>query len=169
MFLKCFTKRFRSCDHLQSGFTCNRLVSNGRFAWHGQVTLSWHKMDGKNEKSVSKVAKIAKLESPGIKGRMFIGVWICKKLQRFVWKILLVSKVCSPAIFSKQIHSSCHKNSLATLGCSNLATFIFFTRSFHFCHLFCTTTVYDHMMLDLGGVMHCFLVTCIVLRQSYIF
>ena len=31
-------------------------------------------MDGENEKSVSKVAKFAKFESPGIKEWIFIGV-----------------------------------------------------------------------------------------------
>ena len=60
-------------------------------------------MDGKNEKSVSRLAKLQSLRPPLIKEWIFIEVQIFKKLQRFVWKMLLVSKICSPAIFSIQI------------------------------------------------------------------
>ena len=56
---------------------------------------------------------------------------------------LLTSNVfhTNPSNFRK-IQSAIKTHS-ATLGGSNLATFIFLTCSFHFWHLFCTTTVFD--------------------------
>ena len=55
----------------------------------------WQKWKEHVEKS-----KLAKFEAPDIKDWTFIRVWIFKKLQKFVWKMLLVSKLCSPAILS---------------------------------------------------------------------
>ena len=71
-------------------------------------------MDDQKGKSVSKLAKLPSLWAPGIEQWIFIGVWIFEKLQRFVWKMLLVSKVCSPVRFSLQILQISQKLKLPT-------------------------------------------------------
>ena len=47
--------------------------------------------------------KVAKFEPPYIAEWVFVAAWIFGKFEGFVWKILLLSRPCSPATFSIQI------------------------------------------------------------------
>ena len=49
------------------------------------------------------VAKLLSLRPLAFKSKFLLMFEFLKTLQGFVWKMLLVSKVCSPAIFSIQI------------------------------------------------------------------
>ena len=89
-------------------------------------------MDGKNEKS-----NIAKFEVYGIIEWVFIGAWPFKKITKICTENVAGEQYFPKSFkFSQKIHS-------AILVASNLATFIFLTCSFHFWHLFCTTSVVD--------------------------
>ena len=97
------------------------MTQNGRQKWKEHVQSS----------------NIAKFEVYGIIEQVFIGAWPFKKITK-----ICTEKSCRWAILSQllQIFPKIHS---AILVASNLATFIFLTCSFHFWHLFCTTTVVD--------------------------
>ena len=114
-------------------FCFNLGRGNRFFAWHGHVTLSIIK----NGLDTKRIAQI------------LLEFEFVKKLQRFVWNNvageqgLLTSNIfhTNPSNFPK-IQPAINTHS-ATLGGSNLATFILLKCSFRFSHLFCTTTVFD--------------------------
>ena len=102
-----------------------------------------------NEKSVSKLAKLPSLRPLALKGEFLLEFELKKKITKICMENvageqgLLTSNIfhTNPSNFRK-IQAAIKTHS-ATLGGSNLATFIFLTCSFHFWHLFCATTVFD--------------------------
>ena len=102
---------------------------------------SWHKMDGKNEKSVLKLAKLPSLRPLALKSEFLLEFEFLKNYKD------LYGKCCWWARSAHQQYTNLSnvrkiqaaiKTHSAALGGWNLATFIFLTWSFHFWHLFCT-------------------------------
>ena len=56
-------------------------------------------MDSKNEKTVSKVEKLQSLRPLALKNEFLLEFEFLKNYKDLYGKMLLVSKVCSPAIF----------------------------------------------------------------------
>ena len=93
-------------------------------------------------------------EAPNIEEWVFMAVWIFGKFKGFIWKILLVSKSCSPVTFShtnlfvifKKILTVIKIHSLMP-GTSNLAILPLSERSFHFWYPFLPRPILSIFMI----------------------
>ena len=107
-------------------------------------------MDGKNEKSILKLAKLPSLRPLTLKSEFLLEFEVLKNYKD------LYGKCCWRARYDRSAHQqylhtnpsnfpkiqAVIKTHSTMLGASNFATFIFLTCSFHFWHLLCTTTVF---------------------------
>ena len=72
---------------------------------HDRVTWPCQSKNGRSTKQMLEMKKdvknmkVAKLEAPNSEEWVLMAVWILGKFKGFVWKILLVSKTCSPVTF----------------------------------------------------------------------